>query len=173
MSDSDFLSTSDILQSSDKQRRIAIIALLAVTLVWGATFIWMKQALDALDEEKEMLGTNGVVSSLVLARFAIAAAMMLIFFPRARRSLTDRQIWLDGLVLGSLMFVAYLTQMIGLDEIDPSVSAFLTSLYVVFTAVISSIINLRLPTKIMILGVGLATFGAGFIQGPPLNLGSS
>ena len=167
MSDSDFVSTSDILQSSDKQRRIAIIALLAVTLVWGATFIWMKQALDALDEEKEMLGTNGVVSSLVLARFAIAAAMMLIFFRRARTSLTDRQIWLDGLVLGSLMFVAYLTQMIGLDEIDPSVSAFLTSLYVVFTAVISSIINLRLPTKIMILGVGLATFGAGFIQGPP------
>ena len=143
MSDSDFVSTSDILQSSDKQRRIAIIALLAVTLVWGATFIWMKQALDALDEEKEMLGTNGVVSSLVLARFAIAAAMMLIFFRRARTSLTDRQIWLDGLVLGSLMFVAYLTQMIGLDEIDPSVSAFLTSLYVVFTAVISSIINLR------------------------------
>ena len=167
MSDSDFVSTSDILQSSDKQRRIAIIALLAVTLVWGATFIWMKQALDALDEEKEMLGTNGVVSSLVLARFAIAAAMMLIFFRRARISLMDRQIWLDGLVLGSLMFVAYLTQMIGLDEIDPSVSAFLTSLYVVFTAVISSIINLRLPTKIMILGVGLATFGAGFIQGPP------
>ena len=164
MSDSDFVSTSDILQSSDKQRRIAIIALLAVTLVWGATFIWMKQALDALDEEKEMLGTNGVVSSLVLARFAIAAAMMLIFFRRARTSPTDRQIWLDGLVLGSLMFVAYLTQMIGLDEIDPSVSAFLTSLYVVFTAVISSIINLRLPTKIMILGVGLATFGAGFIQ---------
>ena len=164
MSDSDFVSTSDILQSSDKQRRIAIIALLAVTLVWGATFIWMKQALDALDEEKEMLGTNGVVSSLVLARFAIAAAMMLSFFRRARTSLMDRQIWLDGLVLGSLMFVAYLTQMIGLDEIDPSVSAFLTSLYVVFTAVISSIINLRLPTKIMILGVGLATFGAGFIQ---------
>ena len=109
MSDSDFVSTSDILQSSDKQRRIAIIALLAVTLVWGATFIWMKQALDALDEEKEMLGTDGVVSSLVLARFAIAAAMMLIFFRRARRSLTDRQIWLDGLVLGSLMFVAYLS----------------------------------------------------------------
>ena len=153
MSDSDFVSTSDILQSSDKQRRIAIIALLAVTLVWGATFIWMKQALDALDEEKEMLGTNGVVSSLVLARFAIAAAMMLIFFRRARISLMDRQIWLDGLVLGSLMFVAYLTQMIGLDDINPSVSAFLTSLYVVFTAVISSIINLRLPTKIMILAV--------------------
>ena len=33
------------------------------------------------------------------------------------------------------------------DDIDPSVSAFLTSLYVVFTAIISSVYNFRLPTK--------------------------
>ena len=64
------------------------------------------------------------------------------------------------------MFLAYLSQMIGLDDIDPSVSAFLTSLYVVFTAVISSVYHLRLPTKIMILGVGLATFGAGLSKAP-------
>ena len=167
MSDSGFASTSDMLKSSDRQRKIAIIALLSVTLVWGATFIWMKQALDALESEKELLGTDGVVASLVFARFAIAAAMMLIFFRKARESLTDKQIWLDGLILGTLMFVAYLSQMIGLDDIDPSVSAFLTSLYVVFTAIITSIYRFRLPTKIMILGVALATFGAGFIQGPP------
>ena len=92
---------------------------------------------------------------------------MIIFFKKARTSLKDKQIWQDGLVLGALMFVAYLSQMIGLDEIDPSVSAFLTSLYVVFTAIISSAYNLKLPSKIMLVGVGLATFGAGFIQGPP------
>ena len=93
--------------------------------------------------------------------------MMLIFFKKARESLNDKQIWQDGLILGVLMFIAYLSQMIGLDDIDPSVSAFLTSLYVVFTAIIASAYNLRLPTKVMMLGVGLATFGAGFIQGPP------
>ena len=167
MSDGQLVSASDTLPSTNKQRQIAIFALLAVTLVWGATFIWMKQALDALDTEKSAFGTNGVVATLVFARFAIAAIMMLLFFKKARTSLADKQIWLDGLILGTLMFLAYLSQMIGLDDIDPSVSAFLTSLYVVFTALISSIYNLRLPTKIMILGVGLATFGAGFIQGPP------
>tara|TARA_B100001248_G_scaffold257558_1_gene240311 strand:+ start:616 stop:1578 length:963 start_codon:yes stop_codon:yes gene_type:complete len=167
MSDNGQVDSSGILESTDKQRQVAIFALLAVTLVWGATFIWMKQALDALDEEKTMLGTNGVVASLVFARFAIAGLMMLLFFAKARQALVDKQAWLDGLILGVLMFIAYLSQMIGLDDIDPSVSAFLTSLYVVFTALISSIYNLRLPTKVMILGVGLATFGAGFIQGPP------
>jgi drug/metabolite transporter (DMT)-like permease len=167
MSDGQLVSASGTLDSTDKQRQIAILALLAVTLVWGATFIWMKQALDALDTEKAALGTNGVVATLVFARFAIAAIMMLLFFKKARTSLGDKQIWQDGFILGILMFIAYLSQMIGLDDIDPSVSAFLTSLYVVFTALISSIYNLRLPTKIMILGVGLATFGAGFIQGPP------
>ena len=167
MSDGQLVSASTTLDSTDKQRQIAILALLAVTLVWGATFIWMKQALDELDTEKAALGTNGVVATLVFARFAIAAIMMLLFFKKARTSLSDKQIWQDGFILGILMFIAYLSQMIGLDDIDPSVSAFLTSLYVVFTALISSIYNLRLPTKIMILGVGLATFGAGFIQGPP------
>ena len=156
-----------IIDQGPKQRQIAILALLAVTLVWGATFVWMKQALDALDDEKATLGTNGVVAVLVFARFAIAALLMLIFFRKARSSLKDRRIWLDGIMLGGLMFLAYLSQMIGLDDINPSVSAFLTSLYVVFTALISSAYNLRLPTKIMLLGVGLATFGAGFIQGPP------
>ena len=154
-------------ESTRRERQIAIIALLAVTLVWGATFVWMKQALDALGDEKSELGTNGVVATLVFARFAIAALLMLLFFKQARTSLSDKQIWQDGLILGILMFVAYLSQMIGLDDIDPSTSAFLTSLYVVFTAIISSVYNFRFPTKIMILGVGFATFGAGFIQGPP------
>ena len=72
------------LEGTKQQRQIAIIALLAVTLVWGATFIWMKQALDALGEEKSELGVNGVVASLVFARFAIAALMMLIFFKKGQ-----------------------------------------------------------------------------------------
>ena len=102
-------------------------------------------------EEKSELGVNGVVATLVFARFAIAALMMLIFFKKARASLNNKQIWQDGLILGVLMFIAYLSQMIGLDDIDPSVSAFLTSLYVVFTAIIASAYNLRLPTKVMML----------------------
>ena len=43
----------------------------------------------------------------------------------------------------------------------------MTSLYVVFTAILSIKISDRKPTRMMIVGVALATFGAGFIDGPP------
>jgi len=162
-SDADFLAT----KVSGNQRSKAINALLAVTLVWGATFIWMKQALDNLDDEKVIFGMNAVVATLVAARFAIASLMMLTFFPKARSSLSNKQIWKDGLLLGALMFLAYFSQMVGLDDIDPSVSAFLTSLYVVFTAIITTFMAKKKPTRILLCGVFLATFGAGFIEGPP------
>ena len=81
MSEAQTHRASVIIDQGPKQRQIAILALLAVTLVWGATFVWMKQALDALDDEKATLGTNGVVAVLVFARFAIAALLMTVFPP--------------------------------------------------------------------------------------------
>ena len=161
--ETDFLA----VKVSSNQRKKAIYALLAVTLVWGATFIWMKQALDNLEEEKLAFGKNAVVATLVAARFAIASIVMLAFFSKARIALNSREMWKDGILLGVLMFLAYFSQMVGLDDIDPSVSAFLTSLYVVFTAIITTFMAKKRPTRILICGVLLATFGAGFIEGPP------
>ena len=60
------------------QRKVAIAALLVVTSVWGATFIWMKQALNALQPEIETYGSNRVVGVLVAARFAIAAIVIFV-----------------------------------------------------------------------------------------------
>ena len=71
-----------------------------------------------------------------------------------------------GAILGGILLVGFITQMIGLDSITPSTSAFLTSLYVVFTALITTKLTGQ-RTRTMILGVALATFGAGFIEGPP------
>ena len=65
------------------------------------------------------------------------------------------------------MLGGFVFQMIGLDGISPAVSAFLTSLYVLFTALILAWYAGKLQNRNLILGVVLATFGAGFIQGPP------
>ena len=65
------------------------------------------------------------------------------------------------------MLAGFVLQMIGIESVTPSVSAFLTSLYVVFTAILSVKISDRKPTRMMIAGVLLATLGAGFIDGPP------
>ena len=153
--------------ASPLQRKKALLALLVVTSVWGATFIWMKQALNALEPEIIDYGQFQVVAVLVAARFTVAALAMILIFPKARAALNQREQWRGGFILGGIMLVGFVTQMIGLGEISPSVSAFLTSLYVVFTALITVIFTKSRPSRALLMGVFLATFGAGFIQGPP------
>ena len=148
-------------------RRTAALVLLSVTLVWGATFIWMKQALNALDGELQEYGTIPVVAFLVGARFFIAMVLILTFFSDARASVKNRELWKGGGVLGGLMLVGFVTQMVALEDINPSTSAFLTSLYVVMTALLSVRMTQHPPRATLYWGVFLATFGAGFIEGPP------
>ena len=148
-------------------RRQAVVGLFLVTLLWGGTFVWMKQAMNSLDDELDQYSTAGVVGVIVASRFLIAFVALLPFSSKARTALTSKEDWKGGLILGSLMLVGFVLQMIGIDSVSPSVSAFLTSLYVVFTAILSVKISDRKPTRMMIAGVGLATLGAGFIDGPP------
>ena len=148
-------------------RQQAALGLFLVTLLWGGTFVWMKQALNSLDEELTQYTTAGVVGVIVCSRFLIAFVALLPFSSEARRALTSKEDWKGGFILGGLMLAGFVFQMIGIESVSPSVSAFLTSLYVVFTAILSVKISDRKPTRMMVLGVGLATIGAGFIDGPP------
>ena len=127
----------------------------------------MKQAMNSLDAEIAQYSTTAVVGVIVSARFFIAFVALLPFSSTARAALTSKEDWHGGLILGGLMLAGFVLQMIGIDSVSPSVSAFLTSLYVVFTAILSIKISDRKPTRMMIVGVALATFGAGFIDGPP------
>ena len=149
------------------KRQQAALGLFSVTLLWGGTFVWMKQALNSLDGELTQYSTAGVVGVIVCSRFLIAFVALLPFSSEARRALTSKEDWKGGLILGGLMLAGFVLQMIGIESVSPSVSAFLTSLYVVFTAILSVKISDRKPTRMMVLGVGLATIGAGFIDGPP------
>lgn len=149
------------------KRQQAALGLFFVTLLWGGTFVWMKQAMNSLDTEPSTYSTAGVVGAIVCFRFLIAFIALLPFSSVARTALTSKEDWKGGLILGGLMLPGFVLQMIGISSVDPSVSAFLTSLYVVFTAILSVKISDRRPTRMMIIGVGLATLGAGFIDGPP------
>ena len=149
------------------QRRKAALVLLCVTLVWGATFIWMKQALNALEVEIETYGTFSVVAYLVALRFLIATALVAVVFPKAWAGLRLPAIWKGGGVLGGLMLVGFVSQMVALNDINPSTSAFLTSLYVVMTAVLTLWMSDQAPRRALYWGVLMATVGAGFIEGPP------
>ena len=127
----------------------------------------MKQAMNAVQTEIDEYGQTAVVSVLVGGRFLIAAIALFIGSSKARAALRERELWSGGTVLGLILLVGFTTQMVGIDTISPSTSAFLTSLYVVFTAMISTKMTGQRVTRMMIVGVLLATFGAGFIEGPP------
>ncbi|MGB1485241.1 MAG: DMT family transporter [Poseidonia sp.] len=149
------------------QRQKAALVLLSVTLIWGATFIWMKQALNALEVEIETFGTFSVVAFLVALRFLIAMVLVMAVFPKARAGLRSAPVWKGGAVLGGLMLVGFVSQMVALNDINPSTSAFLTSLYVVMTALLTMRMTQHPPRRALYWGVLMATLGAGFIEGPP------
>jgi drug/metabolite transporter (DMT)-like permease len=155
-----------VLAAEAPQRSLrALAALLLVTILWGFSFVWMKQNLEAA--ARILGGPAGwaVVSFFVAVRFG-AAAILLAFWPRARTGL-DRGAWWAGLVLGALLFFGFVLQILGLEGVTPPVSAFLTSLYVVFAALLTAIMKKSRPRLALLAGIALATFGAGFIEGPP------
>jgi drug/metabolite transporter (DMT)-like permease len=127
----------------------------------------MKQALNALGPEINEYSRAGVVGILVSSRFMVALILLAIISKQARQGLSSKENWIGGTILGGLMLTGFVLQMIGLDSVTPSVSAFLTSLYVVFTALFAIKMSNRKPTRVLALGVVLATLGAGFIDGPP------
>ncbi len=149
------------------QRRKAALVLLSVTLIWGATFIWMKQALNALEVEIEVFGKFPVVAYLVALRFLIAMVLVLAVFPKTMNGLRSKSVWTGGAILGGLMLVGFVSQMVALDDINPATSAFLTSLYVVMTALLTMRMSQHPPRRALYWGVLLATVGAAFIEGPP------
>jgi len=144
---------------------LALGALSVVTVIWGITFSWMKEAQDAA---RATLGPDHSTETIALymgLRFGLAALVMALV-PRARAK-ADRAAWRGGFVLGALLYAGFLVQMLGLEEITPAVSAFLTSLYVLFTAAITAWNVRARPGLALLVGALLATLGAGLIRGRP------
>jgi len=151
----------------EDNRAIALFSLFGVTLLWGGTFIWMQQSLDAASNLTPTLSENHVAIFFVMMRFVIAGFFLLLFVPKTWVGLGKAEVWKGGLLLGVIVWGGFILQMLGLTEVTPAVSAFLTSLYVVFTALIGVFTGMQRLTRFAIIGVILATFGAGWISGPP------
>ena len=144
----------------------AVCALLVVTVIWGWTFSWMKAAMTAAEGVLPERGAI-VIAAFMATRFGMAACLMPLFVPKARAAIGQRSIWADGGLLAAVLIVGFMLQMFGLRGIDPAVSAFLTSLYVAFTALLTRLISASPLTAANLIGVCIVTTGAAFISGPP------
>jgi len=96
-------------------------ALVAITVVWGSTFVIVKDALDTIPP-----------SLLLAVRFTLAALAL---------SWTgiDRRAVVPALWLGLLAFAGFATQTVGLGITSASNAAFITGLSVVLTPVVAAV----------------------------------
>lgn len=132
------------------------IALVACAFVWGATFPAIKAALD-------------LASPLLLITLRFGLAALVVAYPALRlEPAALRRALPVGIGLGVLLACAFAAQTLGLDQIGPSRSAFLTSFYVVLTPLCEWWFTGRSPTRrlwlaavIALVGVQVMT-GAGF-----------
>ncbi|MAT49363.1 MAG: hypothetical protein CMA27_05985 [Euryarchaeota archaeon] len=150
-------------------KKKATFGLILVTLIWGLTFIWMDWAVEVAQKEKPNLSHQTLAASFVFFRFFIAAIILLPFISNIKEAFSNIKTRNGGIWLGAIVWSGFFFQMIGIayPDVTPAVSAFLTSLYVIFTALIGLILGRQKLTFFMMLGVLLATFGAGWISGPP------
>ena len=137
----------------------ADIALGLAALIWGATFVLVKDALADVS-----------VFVYLAVRFAFAAAVMAIFFWRSLRGLTLASIW-AGAQIGFFMFAGYAFQTTGLKFTSPSKAAFITGSSVVLVPLLLALFSKRRVNQWIWAGAIAALAGLYFLTIPPEGLG--
>jgi drug/metabolite transporter (DMT)-like permease len=109
------------------------LVLLLTPVLWGASFPAAKLALEHLGPFAFMAWTR------LLGLATIAAAVPLLARqPPSRRDL--QRLGLPGLLLGALIFGAYILQTVGLELTTATNAGFITGLYVVFTPLLGVVL---------------------------------
>jgi drug/metabolite transporter (DMT)-like permease len=113
-----------------ERRRLDMGLILLITpILWGATFPAAKVGLEAIGVFPFMFWTR------LLGFVTILAAVPLVARGQITRA-SVRRVAGPGILLGSLIFVAYVLQTEGLARTTATNAGFITGLYVVFTPVL-------------------------------------
>ncbi len=132
--------------------RAALVAMVAVTAVWGSTFLVVQDAVDRMP-----------VTDFLTWRFGIATLAMVVLRPRSVRALPAHGLR-TGALLGLALATGYLLQTLGLQTTPASVSGFLTGLFVVFTPLLGALLLRSRVSGTAWAAVGVATVGLGLIS---------
>lgn len=145
--------------------RRAEVGLLVATITWGLSFTWAKHGGEMINRlsgagERSIFGPT----LLMGVRFVAAGVAFLVIFPAARRGWSRASI-VRSIVIGGFMGVGTIAQVVGLDRTSEAVSAFLTSLTILFVPLLLTLGLGKPPAGIFWLGVGLASGGIWLMTG--------
>ena len=128
------------------------VALLTAALIWGSSFIVMKNAVEGVP-----------VFMLLGIRFTVGCLLLMLIFHRRLKTIGKKQL-LHGAVVGTLLFAAYTVQTFGLRETTPGKNAFLTAVYCVLVPFVNWLIFRRRPTGWNWLAAVMCLAGIGLVS---------
>ncbi len=131
---------------------LARSALVFMTLLWGATFVIVKESL------------NDVSSMLFLTlRFGLASVVLVVIMVACKIKF-DKKTIAPGLFLGVFLYLIFVTQTIGLKYTTATNSGFITGSSVVMVPFVQKIVQKKNPSKSAVFGCVLVFIGILFLS---------
>lgn len=138
----------------------ADLLLICCSLIWGATFVLVKDAL-----------ADASVFVFLALRFVLATLILILMYGRELRKAGAKGLR-AGALIGCFMFGGYAFQTAGLELTTPSKAAFITGSFVVFVPVLLALFGSR-PVPLWVwFGVLAAFAGLYFLAVPASGVGA-
>ncbi|MGI6084535.1 MAG: DMT family transporter [Acetivibrionales bacterium] len=131
----------------------ADLSLLSITVIWGSSFIIMKNISEDIP-----------AYAYLAMRFLVASIVMAIIFNRHLKGINLRDLW-RGSLIGLLLYAGMTLQVLGLKTTAASNSAFITGLNVIMVPIISVLLLKKKPPINAVFGVFLAAAGLFLLKG--------
>lgn len=141
-----------MLTNIKTKKILASVALFAAALIWGSTFVTMKDTLDSMKP-----------GYLLAVRFSIAAAFLFLIFAGKLKKLSVGYV-VPSMIVGAATAGAYLVQTYGLQHTTPGKNAFLTSVYCIFVPFFCWIVRKKRPDIGSFVAAALCVVGVGLIS---------
>ena len=136
---------------------MALLALIAVTAIWGVTFVQVKDAVAIYP-----------LFAFLAVRYGIATGALALAGGGRVRTL-GRSGWTAGAVVGALLGLGIALQTAGLERTTVSSTGFITGLYVVFTPLFGlALFRTGVAVEVW-LGVAFALAGLAMLSGVPVG----
>lgn len=144
-----------MIKLSDRNKSwIGKLILLTITIIWGSSFVILKDTLSNLDGKFTFF--------ILFFRFSVATLLIFLIFPK--RMLKINKVGIKkGVVLGLQLFFAYAVQTIGLNYTTPSKNAFLTVTYCILVPFMSWIFLKKRPELKNYIAALLCLVGVAFV----------
>ena len=134
-----------------KKALYADLILLLVALLWGTTFVGGKYALNYFTP-----------LYIISIRFIMAFTMMALGFKKEFKTLTKKDLK-GGIIVGTVLFIAFATQLIALQYTEAGKQAFLAGTYVVMVPFISWWLHKKKPDNSSFVGAFICFLGIGLL----------